>query len=256
MKNILILILISLFLSGCFLVLTEEQRKIKDAFENEEKILKSNILFNREKNYIPLSDKPICTGYPIRVLEFDYKPDAGFKSWNNCYGALDIVGAQKYIGEFKNGYKDGIGEIYDIGGRFFCADLKTAQTVWKYENTKSQFPISASAAVTDTTVIMASKDKNVYAFDPMTGHEQWRISTKSRIEASPVIANNIVLFATTAGNLYAIDIESGKQNWFFEIGFPIVAGPAIAAERLVIGDTNGTVYCFGSLSLGTGESEK
>ena len=121
MKNILILILISLFLSGCFLVLTEEQRKIKDAFENEEKILKSNILFNREKNYIPLSDKPICTGSPIRVLEFDYKPDAGFKSWNNCYGALDIVGAQKYIGEFKNGYKDGIGEIYDIGGRFFCA---------------------------------------------------------------------------------------------------------------------------------------
>ena len=90
----------------------------------------------------------------------------------------------------------------------------------------------------------------------MTGHEQWRISTKSRIEASPVIANNIVLFATTAGNLYAIDIESGKQNWFFEIGFPIVAGPAIAAERLVIGDTNGTVYCFGSPSLGTGKSEK
>ena len=103
---------------------------------------------------------------------------------------------------------------------------------------------------------MASKDKSVYAFDPMTGHEQWRISAKSRIEASPVIAKNNVLFATTAGNLYAIDIESGKQNWFFEIGFPIVAGPAVAAERLVIGDTNGTVYCFGSPSLGTGESEK
>ena len=152
-----------------------------------------------------------------------------------------------------------LGDLVFVGtysGRFFCADLKTAQTVWKYENTKSQFPIFASAAVTDTTVIMASKDKNVYAFDPMTGHEQWRISTKSRIEASPVIANNIVLFATTAGNLYAIDIENGKQNWFFEIGFPIVAGPAIAAERLVIGDTNGTVYCFGSPSVGAGKSEK
>ena len=130
-------------------------------------------------------------------------------------------------------------------GKFLAADLQSAEIIWEYQNPDQQFPIYASAAVTPEVVIMAGKDKHIYAFDPSTGQQQWSFVTKSGIEASPVIEGQRVFVATTAGNLYALDIKTGNQTWFFQVGFPMIASPVVAAERFIVGDTNGSLSCFG-----------
>src|SRR4029077_2037939 len=128
---------------------------------------------------------------------------------------------------------------------FFSIDWKEAKIIWPFKSQRNM-PIRSSAAVTAGAVIFGGRDKQVYALDPVDGHELWKFATKARVDSSPVVVGSRVFVGSADGRLYALDRTTGKATWDYEAGGEFAASPAIAAGRMVIGNTNGTLYCFGA----------
>lgn len=131
------------------------------------------------------------------------------------------------------------------GSSFFCIDWKEAKTAWTMRSPHNM-PFRSSAALTGEAVIFGGRDKQVYALDPLDGHELWKFATRSRVDSSPVVVGSRVFFGNSDGRLYALDHRSGKKVWEYEAGGDFTASPAVAAGRLVIGNTDGALYCFGA----------
>ncbi len=131
------------------------------------------------------------------------------------------------------------------GTEVLGVDLEKGKIAWRYQHRQRRFPFFASAAVTDTLVIIGGRDKMVHALSPDAGELKWIYTTKSRIESSPVIAGNSVYFGTTRGLLIALDISTGESVWEFATGSAITASPSVADGRLYIGTESGSFYCFG-----------
>ena len=126
-----------------------------------------------------------------------------------------------------------------------AVDLQNARMLWRYEHAHYQFPFYASAAVSETVVIVGGRDKMIHALNPRTGESVWTFAAQARVDSSPVIVHGRVYFATTAGVIYSLNIGSGEKVWEFVTGSAIIASPSVSAGKLLIGSDNGNFYCFG-----------
>ncbi|MFQ5430262.1 MAG: PQQ-binding-like beta-propeller repeat protein [Phycisphaerae bacterium] len=142
-----------------------------------------------------------------------------------------------------------------LGNRVLCVDCGAQRLAWSFENPDRGFPFHASAAVLEKQVIVAGRDRTVYALDSASGKARWTFRTKGKVDSSPVIVRDRVFVGSADGRLYALDLASGRPRWRFEAGAPISASPAVAGGRLVIGANDGVVYCFGAKSTHNGEKE-
>jgi outer membrane protein assembly factor BamB len=80
---------------------------------------------------------------------------------------------------------------------------------------------------------------NLYAFDPTTRQEEWRVPARNLILAAPTYADGgpehpsgVVYFGDTAGFVYAVDVETHTVL----PGWPFRAEEAIWAAPLAVGD--------------------
>jgi outer membrane protein assembly factor BamB len=132
------------------------------------------------------------------------------------------------------------------GNQFLAIDLRQKKVLWRFENTANAFPFRSSAAVTPQAVVVGSRDKRLYAFEPKTGRPVWTFVSKGRIDSSPVVVGDRLFVGSADGRLYALDLKSGRELWRFAAGGALTASPAVAAGRLVIGTDDGNLYCFGA----------
>ena len=105
-------------------------------------------------------------------------------------------------------------------------------------------PAYAQAAVSDDTVVFATRGRHVTALDRKEGVLRWTYRTRDRVDSSPVIAGQAVLVGSMDGQLHAIHLATGLRLWGFDAGAAISASPAIGAGHLVIGAADGAVYAF------------
>ena len=140
---------------------------------------------------------------------------------------------------------DGVAYYGTFANNVIAVDLKSQETLWRYEHPIRHFPFYSSAAVAHGKVIVGGRDKMVHAIDQKTGESVWTFSTGARVESSPVIAGARVYIGSSDGRFYVLDLASGEKVWAFEAGAPFVASPALASGRIVIGTQDGILYCFG-----------
>ena len=97
-------------------------------------------------------------------------------------------------------------------------------------------------------------DNGLWAFDPETGQQQWRIPADSEILSAPTHVDGTVYYGTTGGFVYAVDVESQsvKSGWPVEIGSPIWASPLVADGRVYVASMGHILY---SLDAETGEEK-
>jgi outer membrane protein assembly factor BamB len=141
-----------------------------------------------------------------------------------------IVGDRAYVGLMTD-------EVVGI-------DLGKKIVEWRYAP-KGEQPFYASAAVTDSLVIVGSRDRLMHAIDRKTGDAQWTFPTKGRIDSSPVVVGKRVYFGSADGNLYVLDRDSGNLVQKLALGKGILGAPAVSDGRLVIGTTDNWVVCLG-----------
>lgn len=92
----------------------------------------------------------------------------------------------------------------------------------------------------------------LYAFDPQTGTELWRVPVELYIQAAPTYAAGVVYVGDTAGYVWAVDAESHsiKPGWPFETESAIWASPLVDGGRVYVAAMDHRLYC---LDAGTGE---
>ncbi|MFO0938626.1 MAG: PQQ-binding-like beta-propeller repeat protein [Gemmataceae bacterium] len=117
---------------------------------------------------------------------------------------------------------------------------------WTFEAAKRQQPFYSSAAVTDSLVILGSRDKRLYALNRKTGQEAWSFPTDSMIDSSAVVLGDSVYFgsASTDGNFYCLELKSGKKKQEMLLDSAITSSPAVGPNAILVGTEKGTLYCL------------
>jgi outer membrane protein assembly factor BamB len=136
------------------------------------------------------------------------------------------------------------------GGSFYAIVAPASQdqkpvVAWTFRDPQRGQPIRAAAAVTDSIVVFGSQGKAIYALDPASGEQKWKLPTRTRVESSPVIAGDRVVAATVGGIVYLLDAATSEPKWQYEAGGSFTASPAVVDGRVILGNGNGTLYCFG-----------
>ena len=92
----------------------------------------------------------------------------------------------------------------------------------------------------------SDKFAGLFAFDPATGQEKWRIPADNLILAAPVYADGTVYFGTSSGRVYAVDTAAGalKPGWSFQAGEAIWGSPLVIGERLYVPAMDHYLYCL------------
>ena len=142
-----------------------------------------------------------------------------------------VLGTRGFVGTFGN-------EVVGI-------DLTRAETEWRYQHPRRQFPFYSSPAVTPQVVVVGGRDKLVHAIDTASGDVRWLFAAGAKVDSSPVIVGDRVFLGATDGRVLALDLKTGVVRWQFDSGSSFVSSPAVAAGRLVIGSDEGVLYCFG-----------
>ncbi|MCH8149595.1 MAG: PQQ-binding-like beta-propeller repeat protein [Planctomycetes bacterium] len=169
----------------------------------------------------------------LHVLQVsDGKPEPSVALGSVVGASASLGGSSVFIGTY--------------GGEVLSIDWKAKHVAWRHRDEDKEFPILASAAITDKIVITGGRDKTVRALDRQTGKLLWKFVTKARVESSPVIVGERAFVGSSDGNLYSLSLKTGEKLWHYEAGSPISASPAVAAGCLVVGTEDGLLYCFGS----------
>ncbi len=143
-----------------------------------------------------------------------------------------VVGDHLYVGTMSN--------------QVLAIEWKKPAIAWTFEATQKAQAYYSSAAVTDSLVIIGSRDKLVHALDRKTGKEVWNFPTRGRVDSSPVIAGSRVYIGSLDGNLYVLDLATGKEIQKIRLGGQITASPVVVDGKLFIGNQDGLFVCLGA----------
>jgi len=86
----------------------------------------------------------------------------------------------------------------------------------------------------------------LFAFDPATGQELWRVLADDLILAAPVYADGIVYFGTSSGRVYAVDTATHnvKPDWSFKAEEAIWGSLLVVGDRVYVPAMDHYLYCL------------
>ncbi|MBI5692919.1 MAG: PQQ-binding-like beta-propeller repeat protein [Verrucomicrobia bacterium] len=121
-------------------------------------------------------------------------------------------------------------------------DVPAGKVAWTYQD--RQMPFFSSPAVTESLVLIGSRDKHLHAIQRTTGAGAWKFKTSGRVEGSPIAFTDGVVFGSADGRLYAASLDTGAEIWRLELGEAIVASPAFGENLILVGGEKGTVFAI------------
>jgi hypothetical protein len=142
-----------------------------------------------------------------------------------------------------------------VGFDLAAHDIRTGKQLWRNQFRGEIF--FSNFIIEEGMLIVNNEDQFVYAFDPISGNQLWKIpgsGTSSKMS----YLNGVVYFNGGAtGKLHAVDIRSGKTVW--KIDSDLLDGPKGDRFRItaiytipgkngkkgkIIALTGGYAYCF------------
>ena len=171
-----------------------------------------------------------CDGL-LRVIDVNEgKEVSQLELGENTAASPAVQGNQLYVGTY--------------GSQVKAVDWKAGKILWTYEHPVRRFPYYASAALSDTLVVIGGRDKFIHGLDRKSGKAVWTFTTRARVESSPVIVGSRVICGSSDKNIYMLDLATGRKIWSFEGDGSFVSSAAIASGQMVMGCDSGLVYCF------------
>jgi outer membrane protein assembly factor BamB len=113
--------------------------------------------------------------------------------------------------------------------------------------------VQSSPAVVGGVVYVGASDKNLYAFDALTGAVKsgWPKLLSNMVDSSsPAVANGVVYIGDLGGKLYAFNASTGAllSGWPVTAGNAIESSPAVANGVVYVASWDGKVYAFDAVS--------
>jgi outer membrane protein assembly factor BamB len=117
---------------------------------------------------------------------------------------------------------------------------RVGQEVWRF---RTGFQPGGSPAL-GKQVWIADRDGIIYALDPQSGVEQWRLEGVSDCKTTPVWAGNSLYVGFGDGRLIRVDLDDGGKAWSFQGGAPITGDPVVAGGMIVAGSASGRLFAI------------
>ena len=97
------------------------------------------------------------------------------------------------------------------------------------------------------TLLVASEDGNLYAYNAVTGEELWRFGTGGKIWSTPVVRDGVAYFGSHDKSVYAVFLNSGEKKWEFATGGVVAARPLLFRDQVIIGSFDQNLYSLNAL---------
>jgi outer membrane protein assembly factor BamB len=124
--------------------------------------------------------------------------------------------------------------IYAPGGNgtLYMFDLK-GQKQWEVSISKHSL---WSGPVTDGKLVyIATLDHEVFALDPKSGAQRWKVTLDNAILGAPALVDGTLYVGTLSAKLYALNTADGSQKWATTLKDSAWATPAVSGGVLYIG---------------------
>lgn len=192
----------------------------------------------------PVNGSPAVVGDRVLVAGCDSLLHAVDAATGKSLGNVDLGGQAGATAAAAGG------SVYvgTMANQVLAINWKSMKKEWTFEAARRQQPFYSSAAVTDSLVILGSRDKRLYALDRATGRERWSHLADGAIDASPLVASGRVFFSCQEfeGRLIVLDLRNGKKLQTVELDSPVTGSPAAAADSILVGTETGTLYRLGA----------
>jgi outer membrane protein assembly factor BamB len=139
---------------------------------------------------------------------------------------------------------EGVAYVGTYAGSFLAIDVNLRKAVWTFRLPDEKQGFSASAAVTDASVVIGAKDGFIYCLSRVDGKLLWKFRGRAAYESSPLIGGSRVFAAASDGELVLLDLASGRLVSRYDLGAGVTASPAYASGRLAVAARDGNVYVF------------
>ena len=167
--------------------------------------------------------------------------------------ALDLISGKQRWRARTNGrvratpaVVDGLVVVGSFDGRVYALDLETGVERWVHktegdtlDSAKWGFDrraIQGSAAISDGTVYVGSRDSGLYAIDLATGHRRWRFSHRgSWVLAAPSVRDGKVFVGSSDGHFFQAVDSSGKELWRLPTDANMLGSPLLIGNTLLAG---------------------
>jgi outer membrane protein assembly factor BamB len=144
-------------------------------------------------------------------------------------------------------------------GSLYAIDFVTGREIWRFDTkgrglNSADFgydrkSILSSAAISDGTVYVGSRDAHLYAVDAAKGTLKWSFDYEKDgmtwSVSSPAVRDDVIYSATSDGRfVHALQAADGKELWRFQTPGFIWSSPSIAGSMLYVTSQPGVLYAI------------
>jgi len=150
-------------------------------------------------------------------------------------------------------------------GFVYALDRTSGKLLWKFTTDGAGYDsrkfgwdrnsIYAPPIVTDSMMIIASRDGKTYGVDLLTQQQRWSVTYGPTWAMSTSVKDETVYIGWSDNNLItAINLRSGKEKWKFKAGSMVYSKALLTDHEVIFGSADEKLYCLNSLD-GSGRWE-
>jgi outer membrane protein assembly factor BamB len=155
--------------------------------------------------------------------------------------------------------------LHSDSGLLYRLDRKSGREIWRTrvdvgseprlatDHEKTRWDRYGSSVVSDgRRLYLASRDRHLYALDPESGREIWRIPAGDLMTATPALHGEHVIFAAYDGKVRAVAARDGSPRWSYDAKLAVAGDLTVAGDRLLLGSRS---YDLIALDAATGREQ-
>lgn len=138
-------------------------------------------------------------------------------------------------------------------GAVYALDAYSGKLLWRFETDGYHYnpedfgpdrkSIYTTPIIVDDTLIIGSRDGNVYAVDTATQNVKWRFSYGTTWAMSTAVDENNVYVGWSTNNLFsAVDLQTGEEQWQFRSDSHNYTTALITDGAVYFGSADGNLY--------------
>lgn len=140
-------------------------------------------------------------------------------------------------------------------GVVYALDRSSGKLLWKFNTDGAAYDsrkfgwdrnsIYAPPIVTDSVMIIGSRDGKTYAVNIHTHEQKWAVTYGPTWAMSTSLGHGAVYIGWSDNSLLtAIDLKTGKERWQFKAGSLVYTKPMLTENEVLIGSADEKVYCL------------
>ncbi|MGC3946896.1 MAG: PQQ-binding-like beta-propeller repeat protein [Chryseolinea sp.] len=142
-------------------------------------------------------------------------------------------------------------------GVVYAVEKSTGKLIWKFSTDGAGYDsrkfgwdrnsIYAAPILTDSLMIIASRDGKTYAVNTYTHLQKWSVTYGPTWAMSTSFKDNTVYIGwSDNGLISAIDLQTGKERWKYKAGSMVYTKPLLVGQEVLFGSGDEKLYCLSS----------